>query len=170
MGGLARQTRSKNSETTPTVFGTPIEKNHQKMQQTSTMVEDASNTPAEPAADAEAEEGNEEEVSGAFCKGDAVAVSSKGSAYHGQNGVIDDFCKNGSSKQICVRLQHDGVKRLSVGSLKKVAVPAALNQDQTVDSDMDSVMTNNSAHGRRVLTSFEFVNDVRRNMAETTGN
>ena len=87
-----------------------------------------------------------------FTLGERVEVTSNGSAYHGQLGVVTDFCKNGSVKFVYVAL--DGVsstKRLSTKSLRSFTVGVDLvGRSPYVDS-----------HNSKLLECLNLVDNVR---------
>ena len=110
---------------------------------------------------------------GGFAVGDTVVVTSKGSSYHGQRGVVSDFCKNGSHKQIYVDLERDGNKRLNVGSIKLVESGTKDTTENSAPIDHVSIKSEessgtkehsestSSSFGKRVLFLYEYVKEIR---------
>ena len=104
---------------------------------------------------------------GGFAIGDFVEVVAPKSTYLGKNGTISGFCKNPDAKQIYVQLDGETEVRLNKGSLKKVEGPDSVHSrtDSTgVPSHVmkDSTHTHDSGYGRRVMTLFEYVGEIKK--------
>ena len=97
---------------------------------------------------------------GGFAVGDSIIVDAKGSTYFGKKGVVDKFCDNGSRVSLYVKL-HGETKThcLRVKSIAHAAPDVEFSTGST-QSDVESLATDNS-RGRRVMTLYEFLEDLK---------
>ena len=97
---------------------------------------------------------------GGFAVGDHIIVAGKGSTYFGKKGVVAKFCENGSHQSLYVRLAGEKKDRClrvkSIASAKPdVEIPTGCTQ-----SDNESA-TSTESRGRRVLTLYEYLEDLK---------
>ena len=97
---------------------------------------------------------------GGFAVGDTIVVDAKGSTYFGKKGVVAKFCENGSHQSLYVRLAGEKKDRClrvkSIASAKPdVEIPTGCTQ-----SDNESA-TSTESRGRRVLTLYEYLEDLK---------
>ena len=97
---------------------------------------------------------------GGFAVGDHIIVAGKGSTYFGKKGVVQKFCDNGSRVSLHVKL--DGDKKTHCLRTKSLehATPDVEFSTGSTQSDVESLATDTS-RGRRVLTLYEFLEDLK---------
>ena len=104
---------------------------------------------------------------GGFAIGDVVEVVAPKSTYFWKSRTISGFCKSPEATQIYVHIDNDKERRLNKGSLKKVEGPDSVHSstDSTgVPSHVmkESTHTHDSGYGRRILTLFEYVGELKK--------